>query len=96
MGYCLAWCLWYVELKINNPDLPEIDLIETSSKKILKYYKTSNNPYLSFIRDYSRKLNEEKDKVLKSIKINVNELYDVNYKVTNLKKILEYLKNYFN
>ncbi len=95
MGYCLAWCLWYVELKVNNPDIPEIDLINTASKKILKYYKTSNNPYLSFIRDYSRKLNEEKDKVLKSIKINVNELYDVNYKVRNLKKILEYLKNYF-
>ncbi len=61
MGYCLAWCLWYVELKVNNPDIPEIDLINTASKKILKYYKTSNNPYLSFIRDYSRKLNEEKD-----------------------------------
>ncbi len=95
MGYCLAWCLWYVELKVNNPDIPEIDLINTASKKILKYYKTSNNPYLSFIRDYSRKLNEEKDKVLKSIKININELYDVNYKVNNLKKVLEYLKNYF-
>jgi hypothetical protein len=95
MGYCLAWCLWYVELKLNNPDLSEIELIETASKKITKYYKKSNNPYLSFIRDYSRKLNEEKDKVLKSIKINVNELYDVNYKVSNLKKILEYLKKYF-
>ncbi len=95
MGYCLAWCLWYVELKVNNPDLTEIDLIEAASKKIINHYKKSNNPYLSFIRDYSRKLNEEKDKVLKSIKINVNELYDVNYKVTNLKKILEYLKNYF-
>ena len=96
MGYCLAWCLWYVELKLNNPDLPEIELIETASKKITKYYKKSNNPYLSFIRDYSRKLNEEKDKVLKSIKINLNEFYDVNYKVSNLKKILEYLKKYFN
>lgn len=96
MGYCLAWCLWYVELKINNPDILEIELIDNASKKIIKYYKKSNNPYLSFIRDYSRKLNEQKDKILKSIKINVNELYDVNYKVSNLKKILEYLKNYFN
>jgi len=94
-GYCLAWCFWYVELKLNNSQLSEKELILNSSKKIIKYYKKTNNPYLYFIRDYARKLNAEKDKILKKIKINPNDFYDINYKVSNLKKIFEYLIKYF-
>lgn len=94
MGYCLAWCLWYVELKLNNPDLEETDMIREATDKIMIHYKKFDNPYLSFIRDYARKLNTEKDKILKKIKINKNESYDINYKQKNLKKISEYIINY--
>ena len=34
-GYCLAWCLWYVELKLCNPNIDELKLIIIASKKIL-------------------------------------------------------------
>jgi hypothetical protein len=94
-GYCLAWCIWYVELKLNNPDMEEIEMINQASDKILKYYKKYENPYLYFIRDYARKLNDEKDKILKKMKINKNDIYDVNFKYKNAKKISEYLNNYF-
>ena len=95
-GYCLAWCFWYVELKINNPDLPEETLINRASRKITKYYKKTNNPYLYFIRDYSRKLTSEKDKILKKLNFSDDELYDSNYKTKNLTKVLLYLGNFFN
>ncbi len=94
-GYCLAWCLWYIELKINNPDLDEKELILNASNKIIKHYKKTDIPYLYFIRDYSRKLNEEKDKILKKIKFNTSELYDLNYKVSNLEKIFDFMIKYF-
>ena len=94
MGYCLAWCLWYIELKLNNPDIKEKDLTFLASENILKHYKKYDNPYLYFIRDYSRQLNEEKDKLLRKIKINKDELYDINYKHKNLKKIKEYISKY--
>jgi len=94
-GYCLAWCFWYVELKLNNPNLSESELIKKASDNIYKFYKNTENPYLYFIRDYGRKLNNEKDKIMRKIKINKNEIYDMEYKISNLKKILNYMCNYF-
>jgi hypothetical protein len=94
-GYCLAWCIWYIELKINNADITEEELITNASEKIIKHYKNTDNPYLYFIRDYSRKLNDEKDKILKKLKFKNIELYDMNYKVTNLEKVLNYMINFF-
>jgi hypothetical protein len=94
MGYCLAWCIWYIELKLNNPDIKDVEITKLASENILKYYKKYDNPYLYFIRDYSRILNDEKDKILRKIKINKDELYDVNYKQRNLQKIREYIQEY--
>ena len=94
-GYCLAWCFWYVELKLVNPDINEEDLIKNAIKNINKYYKDTENPYIYFIRDYARKLNDEKDKILKKIGIDKLDLYDIEYKISNLKKILTYIcKNF--
>jgi len=94
-GYCLAWCIWYIELKINNPDITEEELIKNASDKIIRHYKNTDNPYLYFIRDYSRKLNNEKDKILKKLKFKNIELYDMNYKISNLEKVLNYMINFF-
>jgi hypothetical protein len=87
--------MWYIELKLNNPDIKDIDLTRMASENILKYYKKYDNPYLYFIRDYGRILNDEKDKILRKIKINKDELYDINYKQRNLKKIYEYIQKYY-
>jgi hypothetical protein len=95
MGYCLAWCFWYVELKLTNPDINEEELIKNAIDNIYKYYKDTENPYIYFIRDYARKLNDEKDKILKKIGIDKIDLYDIEYKIDNLKKILDFLNNYF-
>jgi hypothetical protein len=94
-GYCLAWCFWYVELKLTNPDISESELIKRASDNIYKFYKNTENPYLYFIRDYGRKLNNEKDKIMRKIKINKNDLYDMEYKISNLQKILDYMCKYF-
>lgn len=93
-GYCLAWCLWYIELKLNNPDVEEEELLKLASEKILKKYKKTENPYLYFIRDYARHLNDEKDQILLKLKIPRNEIYDIEYKNSNIKKISKYINNY--
>jgi ankyrin repeat protein len=93
-GYCLAWCLWYIELKLNNPDIEEEDLLKLASEKIIKKYKSTENPYLYFIRDYARHLNDEKDKILLKLKIPKNEIYDIEYKNSNIKIISKYINNY--
>lgn len=94
-GYCLAWCIWYIELKINNSNLSEEDLIKYASAKINKYYKNTDNSYLYFIRDYSRKLNDEKDKILKKMNLKNNELYNVKFKQDISYKIFDYIVDFF-
>jgi hypothetical protein len=69
-------------------------MVLEATEKIMKYYKKNDNPFMYFIRDYARKLNEEKDKILKKIKIESADMYDINYKNKNLKKISEYINKY--
>lgn len=86
-GYCLAWCLWYIEIKLKNPDIPEKKLIFQASEKIFADYCDSNTPYIDFIRDYARKLNDEKDKIFEKFGLDNYNFYNVSYDNTDLDKI---------
>lgn len=50
-GFCLAWCIWYIELRINN-DLPPAKVVEKSIKKLIK----ENVIFIDFIRNYAEHL----------------------------------------
>ncbi len=92
-GYCLAWCLWYIEIKLKNPDIPEKKLISQSSEKIFADYCDSNTPYIDFIRDYARKLNDEKDNIFEEIGLDNYNFYNVSYDDTDLDKISKGISN---
>ena len=91
IGYCLAWCIYFLELKLCNPDYDNEKLVKLGAEKINEIYKNKDNPYLYFIRDYASHLNEEKDKLLIKIGINKDDIYDLNYKLDNIKKIYNYI-----
>jgi hypothetical protein len=88
-GYCLAWCMWYIEIKLKNTKLTEQELIEQAAEKIYISYCKSDTPYMDFIRDYSRKLNDEKDKMFKKFGINKKDYYNISYNISDLDKISE-------
>ncbi len=92
-GYCLAWCLWYTEIKLKNSKLTEQELIEQAAEKIYISYCKSDTPYIDFIRDYSRKLNDEKDKMFKTFGLNKKDYYNISYNITDLEKISKGIKN---
>jgi hypothetical protein len=91
IGYCLAWCIYFIELRLCNPDIDNNKLVKLGSEKIIEEYKNKENPYLYFIRDYAIYLNEEKDKLLKKIGIDRDDIYDLNYKLDNINKIYKYI-----
>ena len=92
-GYCLAWCLWYTEIKLKNINLSEKELIEQAAEKIFVSYCKSDTPYIDFIRDYSRKLNDEKDKMFKNFGLSKKDYYNISYNDTYLDKISVGIKN---
>jgi len=52
-GYCLAWCFWYVELRINNPNVQPHFLIKQCIKRIV-----SNNSFAKTNYNSSEEITE--------------------------------------
>ena len=77
-----------MELKLKNPDIDEKTLVDTALEDILqKNLKSDDNPILSYIRGYARKLDDVKNKILKEIGFTDSELYELVYTPSKLEKI---------
>ncbi|VVU94680.1 Ankyrin repeats (3 copies) [seawater metagenome] len=70
-GFCLAWCVWYIELRINN-DLPPKTLVQKSIKKMIK----ENKIFINFIRNYAHNLAKYLKKFYLNAKIDKDNLYN--------------------
>jgi hypothetical protein len=79
MGYCLAWSLWYLEMRLSNPDVHPLTLIDESLKLIINRQKNTVklSTFIDFIRNYTTKIENEKNKLLLSIGFNQNSLYNI-------------------
>ena len=84
-GFCVAWCIWYIEMKLQNPDIDTIDLINTSVKKIISRKKS----FTEYIRDYGNKIIIEILNYFKKIKLNKKYYYSQLYD----NKVMELIKN---
>ncbi len=84
-GFCLAWCLWYLETKLKNPDIDSKTLVSKLIHKITKL----DIKFSEYIRNYSNKINEKRIQYLEDIGMdpktisNVNLTIDSNIKLTN-------------
>jgi hypothetical protein len=91
IGYCIAWSIYYVDMRLSNREISSKQLIELLIKNLSKYHHSLR----TFIRNYSTHLVKEKTKFL--VKINK----DLNKKVTRRssqifsKDIEEKLTKYF-
>ena len=72
-GFCLAWCFWYLENRLNNPDVKQKELVSKLEKKLIN----DKSKIIEYIRSYANKLNLEKVKLLKEFKISPKEYYKV-------------------
>ena len=59
-GFCMAWCIWYVEMRIKNRFIPPDVLIRKTIQKI----NESENKFKDYIRNYSDYIDQEKNIIL--------------------------------
>jgi ankyrin repeat protein len=81
-GFCALWCIWWIDIKLGNPNINSKILQELLFKEII-------NNYMSFkkiIRDYSAYITEIRDKLLSKIDSNIN--FWINDKITSEQIIL--------
>jgi ankyrin repeat protein len=88
-GYCLAWTLWYLEIRMLNPDIHPKILIKKVFDKIINQKNKSNDElsFINFIRDYSHNLDSMKNDFLKKQKIKSNDYYSMIYTQDQREKI---------
>lgn len=94
IGYCLAWCFWFLELKINNPDDNENILVDSALDKIIKSDNNNSNPLLTHIRGYAKQLDKEKNIFLQKIGVDKSDLYKMSYGDKKIAVIKKYVENY--
>ena len=94
-GYCMAWCLWWLNLKILNPDKDDIKLLHKLDNNITKYSPHVGNSYMIQIRSFAHKLTYYKNKFLGEIGINHLAYHYKEYGNYNYYKIIEELKKKF-
>jgi hypothetical protein len=62
-GFCLGWCIWYVEHRIKNNNIDPITLNKKTLEKMLRL----DNSIVEFIRNYSNTLFNKKIQIIKKI-----------------------------
>jgi hypothetical protein len=82
-GFCLAWCLWYIETRIKNSEIDSKTLILKLIKKLNKMEYT----FSEHIRNYSNKINNQRIKYIKKIGIDEKEISNI-YLTNNNDSIL--------
>jgi hypothetical protein len=64
-GFCSIWSLWWTDLRLSNPDIPQSKLIDFSKNKI----KKTDLSFKQFIRNYANFIQNNRKQVLKDIKL---------------------------
>jgi hypothetical protein len=90
-GYCLAWCIWFIEAKLSNPDIENEMLMTQLTNHIINHSNENDtNPFLTYIRNYASQLDEEKNKILKLANISHDKMYGLSYDDDKMDLILSY------
>ena len=68
-GFCSVWCIWWVDMRISNPDIPR----EKLSKYLFKELINNKISYRKLIRDYSWYITTIRDNLFLKANTNINE-----------------------
>ena len=73
-GFCALWSLWWIDIRLKNPDIPIKKLVKILNKEIV------NKSHKQLIRNYSGYIVDYRDKILIKSDININDM--INEKIT--------------
>ena len=91
-GFCLGWCIWYVEHRLKNSSINPKILNQKTMEKMLHLDVT----FTEYIRNYSNKLFDLKFKIAKDkIKINEKNISNLYLSREDENKIIKYVRQHF-
>jgi hypothetical protein len=78
-GFCLAWSLWYVEMRMKNPNVEPKILVE----KLINKINNLDIKFSEYIRNYANKLNNKRIDYFKKIGIDSKMISNI-YQTDNI------------
>lgn len=91
MGFCVAWCFFYVEMRIQNKEINPKTLIKKSINQIVKH----NDKFKDHIRNYASYLDTEKNSILSKSKLSSKYWYAKSVPNLVYKSHLKYIRNMY-
>ena len=91
-GFCVAWCVWYLEMRINNNN--NIDP-KTLIKKSIYQINKSEDKFKDYIRNYSNYLDNEKNNILGQGGLEQKYWYTRHIPTPIYKAYLKYIRKLF-
>ena len=85
-GFCGVWCVWWVYQRMLNIDNSKLS-ITNISEELIKWIKFDNQSFKSIIRNFSKKITQNRDIYLKKINIDINDWIVGNYTQDKLDKL---------
>lgn len=89
-GYCVAWSLFYGDMRLTFPNINRKKLEEMLFNSLIRLNKYDNSPK-TFIINYTKDIVEKRDRILNKANITINNL--TNHKYTK-KQYIEILKGF--
>jgi hypothetical protein len=88
-GYCLAWCIWYLEHRLKNKNVKPNILVE----KLIKQINLSKNSFNEYIRNYANHINKYRIEYLKEAGVNEKKISNTFMDNHTEFKINNFIKN---
>lgn len=74
-GFCAAWSLWYVEMRLTNISVGKEYLIQ----KLINYIRSKRISFRSVIRSFTKNITDLRDEYLSKVKLDINHWLNNNY-----------------
>lgn len=74
-GFCSAWCIWYIEMRILNINISRENLI----KKLINNIREKNLGFRNIIRNFTKNITNIRDNILTGANLNINKWNQNNY-----------------
>ena len=87
-GFCVAWCIWYIEQRV----LYDIHPLKLALKLIIKI-RSKNISFKKLIRLYANNILKTRDIILEQLKIDINDIRNNNIdekQKNNIRNLIRY------
>lgn len=87
-GFCALWAIWYVDMRILYNEVEPAKLV----KKLIKSIKENNISVKNMIRNYAANVIKERDEILNSAKLDINDWINDDYNDSQINIIINNIK----